>query len=155
MVSRSRTTTARTGGWSSTPTCPCRSARFADDPAGQYVPEAVGTVVSAGASIDNFHRPFGSLRLRYFGPRPLVQDNSVRSKATSLVNLDGGYQVAKNVSVTVEVFNLFDPAVSDIDYYFVSRLPGEPIDGVDDITFIPRCLAPFGSVWWSVSDRLL
>ena len=33
------------------------------DPAGQFVPEAVGTVVSAGASVDGFHRTFGSLRL--------------------------------------------------------------------------------------------
>ena len=47
-------------------------------------------VVSGGASIDNFHRTFASLRLRYFGPRPLVEDNSVRSKATTLLNLRGG-----------------------------------------------------------------
>src|SRR5439155_14477705 len=37
--------------------------------ANRYVAEAVGPVVSAGASVDNFHRSFGSLRLRYFGPR--------------------------------------------------------------------------------------
>ena len=47
----------------------------------------------AGASVDNFHRTFGSLRLRYFGPRALVEDNSVRSKATTLVNLQGGISV--------------------------------------------------------------
>ena len=51
--------------------------------AGPYVPEAVGTVVSGGASIDGLHRTFGSMRLRYFGPRALVEDNSVRSEATS------------------------------------------------------------------------
>ena len=73
-------------------------ARFTEiDEAGQFVPEAVGTVVSAGASVDGFHRAFGSLRWRYFGPRPLVQDDSVRSKATSLVNLQGGH--LKNLRV--------------------------------------------------------
>jgi outer membrane receptor protein involved in Fe transport len=113
-------------------------ARFAaDDPAGTFVPEAVGTVVSAGASVDGFHRIFGSVRLRYFGPRPLVQDDSVRSKATSLVNLQAGYQVARKLRVTADVFNVFDEAVSDIDYYFGSRLPGEPLAGVEDIHFHP------------------
>jgi len=58
---------------------------------------------------------------------------SVRSKATKLVNLEGGYQVRKNVRAVCEVFNLFDDAVSDIDYYFASRLPGEPLGGVNDI----------------------
>jgi outer membrane receptor protein involved in Fe transport len=113
-------------------------ARFSEpDPAGQFVPEAVGTVVSAGASVDGFHRLFGSLRWRYFGPRPLVQDDSVRSRATSLVNAQAGYQLAKRARVTVDVFNLFDEAVSDIDYYFTSRLPGEPLAGVEDIHFHP------------------
>jgi hypothetical protein len=33
----------------------------------------------------------------------------------------------------VEGFNLFDAEVSDIDYFYASRLPGEPSDGVEDI----------------------
>src|SRR5450759_1807875 len=83
-------------------------ARFTEfDPVGQYVPEAVGTVVSAGATIDGYHRTFGSLRWRYFGPRTLIEDNSVQSKPTSLVNLQGGYQLAKNVKLAPDVFNLF------------------------------------------------
>ena len=79
---------------------------------------------------------FGSLRWRYFGPRALVQNNRVRSKATSLVNLQGGYQVARKLRVTADVFNLFDEAASDIDYYFASRLRGEA-GGVEDIHFHP------------------
>jgi outer membrane receptor protein involved in Fe transport len=113
-------------------------AYFVDaDPAYKYVPEAVNTVISAGASVDNFHRTFGSVRLRYFGPRPLVADDSVRSKATSLVNFDVGYQVMKNLRLTAEVFNALDAKVSDIDYFFASRLPGEPTGGVEDIHFHP------------------
>lgn len=109
-------------------------ARFTDvDPVGQYVPEAVGTVVSAGAAIDGYHRTFGSLRWRYFGPRTLVEDNSVQSKATSLLNLQGGYQLGKNVKLVLDVFNLFNAADSDIDYFYTSRLPGEPLAGIDDI----------------------
>jgi len=110
---------------------------------GQFVPEAVNTVVSGGASIDNFHRTFGSLRLRYFGPRALIDDNSVRSKATTLLNCEAGYQFAKALRVNLQVYNIFDAQVSDIDYYFASRLPGEPLGGVNDIHVhpaVPRTL---------------
>lgn len=110
---------------------------------GNYVPEAVGLVVSAGASVDHFHHTYASVRLRYFGPRALVEDNSVQSQPTRLVNLQGGYDLARNLRLTADVFNLFDAHVSDIDYYFVSRLPGEPLAGFDDIHFhpaVPRTL---------------
>jgi len=113
-------------------------ARFTeDDPAGPYVPEAVGTVAAAGVSVDDVHRVFSGLRWRYFGPRTLVEDNSVRSKATSLFELDGGYQIAPRVRATVSVFNLFNTAASDIDYFYVSRLHGEPAGGIADVETHP------------------
>ena len=113
-------------------------ARFVDGVEGQaFVPEAVGTVVSAGASVDGYRRTFASIRWRYFGPRALVTDNSVRSQATSLVNLQAGYQVVRRLRVAADVFNLCNAKMSDIDYYFASRLPGEPLGGVDDIHFHP------------------
>ncbi len=69
-------------------------ARFTDsDPAGDHIPGAVATVVSAGATVDTVRNVFGSIRWRYFGPRALVEDDSVRSKATSLVNLTAGYKL--------------------------------------------------------------
>jgi len=110
------------------------SARFTvHDPAGDYVPEAVGTVVSAGATLDGFHRAFGSLRWRYFGPRALVEDDSVRSNATSLVNLQAGYAIARNSKLAFDVYNLLNAPDSDVDYFYTSRLPGEPLAGVADI----------------------
>jgi hypothetical protein len=113
-------------------------ARFTDaDPAGDYIPGSVGTVVSAGVTLDSVRNIFGSARLRYFGPRALIEDNSVASKRTSLVNLEGGYKVSKNVKVLVDVFNLFNVEDSDIDYYYTSRLPGEPLAGIDDIHLHP------------------
>jgi hypothetical protein len=110
---------------------------------GLSVPEAVNTVVSAGVSVDGYHRTFGSLRWRYFGPRSLVEDDSVKSKATSLMNLQAGYQPLRDLRVTMDIFNLLNSEASDIDYYFTSRLPGEPLAGVDDIHFhpaVPRTL---------------
>jgi outer membrane receptor protein involved in Fe transport len=113
-------------------------ARFIDsDSAGDHVPGAVATVVSAGATIDSLHNVFGSIRWRYFGPRALVEDDSVRSKATSLVNLTTGYKLTSSIRVGLDVFNLFNAADSDVDYFYKSRLPGEPISGIDDLHIHP------------------
>jgi outer membrane receptor protein involved in Fe transport len=83
----------------------------------------------------------GSLRLRYFGPRPLIEDDSVRSKASTTVNARAAYRLSKRYSLALEAFNVTNAKVSDIDYYYTSRLPGEPADGVADIHTHP--LEPF------------
>ena len=59
------------------------------------------------------------------------------------MNLEGGYQATKHLRVNLEVFNLGNAKASDIDYYFTSRLPGEPLQGVVDIhthPTVPRTL---------------
>jgi hypothetical protein len=113
-------------------------ARFTDiNPAGNRIPGAVQTVLSFGATVDSVRNAFGSVRLRYFGPRPLVEDDSVRSKATSLVNLEAGYRIAKGARLAIDVFNLLDVKDSDIDYFYASRLPGEPAAGIPDVHFHP------------------
>ena len=114
------------------------SAHFTDvDPVGEFIPGSVATVVSAGMTVDSLHHLFGSVRLRYFGPRPLIEDNAVRSNATSLVNVEGGYKFSKSAKLLVDVFNLFDAKASDVEYYYVSRLPGEPPGGINDIHLHP------------------
>jgi hypothetical protein len=113
-------------------------ARFTDvDPAGDVIPGAVSTVVQGGVTVDSVKNFFGSVRWRYFGPRSLVENDSVRSKATSLVNLEAGYKLSHTVKVAVDVFNLLDSTASDIDYFYASRLPGEPADGIDDLHLHP------------------
>lgn len=113
-------------------------ARFTDDdPAGDRIPGAVEGVAGIGAILKPTDRWSGGLQWRYFGPRPLVEDNSVRSKASNLVNAEIGCRVARNWRIKVDVFNLFDRQDSDIDYFYASRLPGEPEGGVDDIHFHP------------------
>ncbi len=121
-------------------------ARFAGVGRGEdRVPGALNRVVSAGFAVEPPEEvpsgPFGSLRLRHFGPRPLVEDNSVRSRSTSIVNGEVGFKFSDRFRLVLEGFNLLNAEVSDIDYYFVSRLPGEPAEGVEDIHFhaaIPR-----------------
>jgi outer membrane receptor protein involved in Fe transport len=110
------------------------TARFTDfDPVGNHIPGAVETTASAGVTWDGVQPVFGSLRFRYFGPRPLIEDNSVRSQASSLLNAQVGYRLTKKSRLMLDVFNVLNTTVPDIDYYYPSRLPGEPVDGVNDI----------------------
>jgi outer membrane receptor protein involved in Fe transport len=114
------------------------NARFADrDPAGQRVPEAPTTIASAGITFGEGLGWFGSLRFRYFGPRPLIEDNSVRSRPTALLNGRVGYSFANGFSLSLDVLNLTNAKADQITYLYVSRLPGEGADGVADRHFHP------------------
>jgi hypothetical protein len=109
-------------------------ARFRDDdPAGNAIPGALDRVISAGLTIEPSQRLFGSLRVRHFGPRPLIEDRSILSNSTTLWNGEAGFRVSRHARIVLELFNLFDARVADIDYFYRSRLPFEPADGVDDI----------------------
>jgi outer membrane cobalamin receptor len=113
-------------------------ARFInDDPAGSYIPGAAQGVIDLGVEIDYVGNWFGGAHLRYFGPRPLIEDNSVQSKATSLVSARIGYKLTDTTRLRLEIFNLLDARASQIDYYYASRLPGESAAGVNDIHLHP------------------
>jgi hypothetical protein len=112
-------------------------ARFRDDdPVGSRIPGAVEGVASAAATVDNIGPWFGTLQWRYFGPRPLIEDNSVRSNNTSSINGRVGYKVSPRTRIELEGFNLTDRKASSIDYYYESRVtPGGPAQS--DIHFHP------------------
>ena len=113
-------------------------ARFRNiDPVGRRIPGAVEGVASLAAAVDNLGPYFGALQFRYFGPRPLIEDNSVGSKSTSTLNGRVGYKIGRDISVEVEGFNLLNSKSSAIDYYYQSRLPNEGPDGENDIHFHP------------------
>jgi hypothetical protein len=52
------------------------------------------------------------------------------------VNLQAGIQ-GDTARLTLEIFNLFDGAHSDVDYFYTSRLPGEPDAGIAGVHFHP------------------
>ena len=90
--------------------------------------------MQAGISADLASGWFGSLRLRYFGERPLVEDGSVKSDGSTVVNLRAGFR-APRWALKVDVLNLFDSDDHDIDYFYASRLPGEASGGVEDVHY--------------------
>ena len=87
-------------------------ARFTDDdPAGTRIPGALDRVISAGLTFEPQQPVFGSIRVRHFGPRPLIEDASVTSRSTTLWNSEVGYRLSGRARLVLEAFNLFDAEV--------------------------------------------
>lgn len=112
-------------------------ARFRGaDPAGDFIPGAVRNVASLGLAVQHPRGWFGGARLRHFGSAPLIEDGSVRSAATTLVNVEAGLKFGERYRLSAAVYNLLGTRASDITYYYASQLPGEAAP-VDDIHFHP------------------
>ncbi|MBC7785866.1 MAG: TonB-dependent receptor [Methylophilaceae bacterium] len=107
------------------------------DPLGNRIPGSIEGVASLAMSVDHLGPYYGGLQLRYFGPRPLLEGNSVRSKSTATLNGRIGYKFNSKITVNLEGYNLTNRKDSAIDYYYTSRLPGEAAGGVNDIHFHP------------------
>ena len=112
-------------------------ARYRDlDPVGNRVEGSVEGVASFALLVDNIGPYFGGVQLRYFGPRPLKEDNSVRSKSTATLNARIGYKINPKLKVELAGFNLANRQASAIDYYYKSQLKGEA-SAVQDVHFHP------------------
>ena len=106
------------------------------NPAGDRIPGAVEGVGQLALTVDKVGPWSGALRLRYFGPRPLIEDNSVRSQASTTLNGRIGYRIGKDMQVELEGFNLANRRDSAIDYFYASQLAGET-GAREDIHFHP------------------
>jgi outer membrane receptor for Fe3+-dicitrate len=112
-------------------------ARFTDgDRAGDRIPNAVDRVASLGVTLNHPSGWSGGARLRYLGPAALIEDNSVRSSSTTLLNLEAGYRFAHGMKIEIELLNVLDNRANDVTYYYESQLRGESAP-VKDIHFHP------------------
>ena len=112
-------------------------ARYRDEPNGGYrIANSIGTVVTGGAVL-NFGKTWsGSLRARYFGPQPIEETGQFYEPSSLTLNARIGWH-HRDWEFAVDVLNLLNRANDDIAYYYTSRLPGEPADGVDDVHVHP------------------
>jgi hypothetical protein len=111
-------------------------ARFRDAGSFDYIPSSVPWMVNAGVTVGEATGPFASVRARVFDKRPLIEDNSVKGRDSVLFNGVAGYRTER-WEVAVECLNIFDRDDNDIEYFYTSRLPGEPDEGIDDIHLHP------------------
>ena len=106
------------------------------DPAqegGAYVPEAMEQTFSMGIAVKDYKNYFGGLRVRYFGSRALMPDDSVRSDPSTLVNLKAGRHLSKNLDLSLDVLNLFNAQTYDIQYYYESQMKNEASSANDSM----------------------
>ncbi len=114
---------------------------FSDSaPEGSHIPGAIPFVASAALSANYPSGWFGSIRMRHFSSYPLIEDDSQQSGDAFITSIALGWRY-QNFSVQLDALNIFDSNDHDIEYYYASRLPGEPADGVEDThykVFEPR-----------------
>lgn len=100
------------------------------------IPNAYGRVIGAGIT---YGKPTGdfvaSLRARHFGDASLVEDGSIATGATTILNLGVKYRW-RETELGLQLLNVLDAADNDIAYYFESQLAGEA-QPVADVHFHP------------------
>lgn len=106
---------------------------------GGLIPGAIEHVVQAGLNAKFENGLFGSLRLRYFGERPLAEDGSIYSDTSTIVNLRAGYKINR-WTFKADLLNLTDSNDHDIDYFYASQLASEtsPVEDIHYHVFEPR-----------------
>ncbi|WP_298692585.1 TonB-dependent receptor [uncultured Sphingomonas sp.] len=99
--------------------------------AGSYIADAPDFIYSAGILVDGLGTWSGSLQWRRLGTHRLSDgDKYPTDPGYSEVNLDVGYAFPRGWALRVGIFNLFDRTDDAADFYYTSRLPGEPAQGV-------------------------
>jgi len=110
-------------------------ARFkGNPPGGDHIPGAIPFVATAALTANYPAGWYGSFRIRHFSEYPLIEDDSVESAGSTLANLALGWR-GDTWDLQFDILNLFDSDDHDIDYFYASRLPGEPSEGIEDIHF--------------------
>jgi hypothetical protein len=101
---------------------------------GDRIPNAVDRVASMAVTLRDLAHWTTSLQWRYLGSGPLVEDNSVRSRPSSTLNTRitrGLPGWGRQTDITLDIFNLTNRRVNDSQYFYESRLPGDPAPVAD------------------------
>ena len=111
-----------------------RKAEFVDT--GAAIPLAPIWTARADVTV---RLPWGlssSLEMRYLGDRFADEDRHVTARGYTLLNWTGRYRY-RNLETFLSVENLADVRWREAQFFFTSRLPGEPAAGVNDVHFTP------------------
>jgi len=94
---------------------------------GNYIPGAPNLIASAGIRLGEKTGWFSALRYRYFGPRPLTEDNTFVSPATGLLNGQIGYRFDNGWRVQLDAFNMLNSRSDQITYAYGSLLKSDSL----------------------------
>lgn len=103
-------------------------AQNANDDVGNHIPNAVGKVGSFGVTLHNVGAWTANAKLEYIGGYPLSQDNTLRAPPAIVTNLRLQRQLNPDVTLALDVLNVFDRAYYDIAYEQDYRItPTSPV----------------------------
>jgi len=117
---------------------------------GGKIPQAPRTVVSSGLA---FRSPEGlavDLRARYLGPRYATESRSTRLHSYTVWDAGLKYRRGR-LELFAKLENLFDTDWESAEFYYASRLPGEPAVGLKGHHFTPgndRNLRAGVTIYW-------
>lgn len=63
--------------------------------------------------------------MRYFGPHPLIEDNSQVAGSSLLWSGRATYKFDPRTQLNLDVLNLFNRRANDIEYFYTSQLRNE------------------------------
>lgn len=96
-----------------------------------YIADAPNFSYSAGVLLDGLGRWSGSLQWRRLATHSLDDGNKYpQDSGYSERNADLAYALPKGWKAQIGIFNIFNSRDNAADYYYTSRLQGEPADGV-------------------------
>ena len=105
---------------------------------GPFIGNAPSFIGSFGVLVDNLGPWFGGLQWRDLGAYPVSDgDQFPQDKGYNEVNVDLGYRVNPKLKLQLSIFNLFNTKANAAAFFYTSRLPGEPADGVTDFQVHP------------------
>ncbi|HEY3680078.1 MAG TPA: TonB-dependent receptor [Bradyrhizobium sp.] len=94
---------------------------------GNYIPGAPNMIASAGIRFGEKTGWFSGLRYRYFGPRPLTEDDAFVSPATGLLNGQLGYRFDNGWRVQLDAFNILNSRSDQVTYAYGSLLKSDSL----------------------------
>jgi outer membrane receptor protein involved in Fe transport len=111
--------------------------RFLNEPEGaNYVPLAPPVTSIAGINVKSKNGITGSLRYRYLGDRPAIEDNSIIAKGYFVTDAVLSYNHKSKYQLGMMIENLFDERWKEAQFAAESRLKGEA-ESVNEIHFTP------------------
>jgi outer membrane receptor protein involved in Fe transport len=122
---------------------------------GNYVPGAPEVIATATLTLGEKVGWFGALGFRYFGPRPLTEDNAFRSPPTALLNGRIGYRFENGWRIQFDAYNLTDSKSDQITYAYGSLLKTDTLYNLCFPTGGGAPSAPTAVCQNGVMDRVL
>ncbi len=111
-------------------------ARSVEESDGQdFIPLAPNFTLVSGISVSDLSGFYGGINFRYLADRPANEDNSIIAEGYAITDLNLGYK-RKNISLGIQIQNLFNVEWNETQFATESRLFDEP-NPIEEIHFTP------------------